>query len=233
MAQNEDAHDLITQLPSAIRESIFSLLSLKEAAATSIICHRWQHMWESSTRTLDFSDGNQCCFRVLCQETREHKRRSYVDWADKLVEQHTEKHFSFVFSDVPMLVEVSLLFDDFTRVALSQLSCCHSQLETLRLNARDRGLNFLRGISVLPALTSLKHFELEVNGLTQIILIITILNETAVALEKIVIDPMQLENWSCYHVEPDRREEKSKRPRDHAMHQLKRMVPSTIEFVCL
>ena len=38
----------------------------------------------------------------------------------------TEKDLSFVFSNVPMLVEVSVLFYDFTRVALSQLSCCTS-----------------------------------------------------------------------------------------------------------
>ncbi|XP_061999254.1 probable disease resistance protein At5g66900 [Rosa rugosa] len=57
--------------------------------------------------------------------------------------------------------------------------------------------------------------------------------ENAVALEKIVIDPIEPENWSCYHTIPDRRVEKSKKARDHAMHQLKRMVPSTIEFVCL
>jgi hypothetical protein len=54
-----------------------------------------------------------------------------------------------------------------------------------------------------------------------------------VALEKIVIDPMQPKDRSCYHAVVYRRVEKSMRERDHAMHQIKRTVPSTIECVRL
>jgi hypothetical protein len=81
----------------------------------------------------------------------------------------------------------------------------------------------------------LKVVEIEgYRGQTHIVEYVMDLIESAVALEKIVIDPMQPNDWFCnHHAAVDRRVERSMRERDHAMHQLKRMVPSTIEFVCL
>lgn len=79
----------MSELPAAIGESILSLLSLKEAAATSILSSQWRHMWASSCTILDFLDETICCFRFLHPELRDQKRRSYVDWVDQVVEQHT------------------------------------------------------------------------------------------------------------------------------------------------
>lgn len=58
--------------------------------------------------------------------------------------------------------------------------------------------------------------------------------ENVVALEKLVIDPVMC--WSHHPTGMDRRIEDVKEEeeaRDHAMHQLKQMVPSTVQFVCL
>ncbi|PQQ20711.1 hypothetical protein Pyn_26307 [Prunus yedoensis var. nudiflora] len=58
--------------------------------------------------------------------------------------------------------------------------------------------------------------------------------ENVVALEKLVIDP--LTHW-CYHPTGINRDIKDvkeeEEARDHAMHQLKKMFPSTVQFVCL
>ncbi|CAL9021191.1 unnamed protein product [Prunus brigantina] len=58
--------------------------------------------------------------------------------------------------------------------------------------------------------------------------------ENVVELEKLVIDPVMC--WSHHPTDMDRRIEDVKEEeeaRDHAMHQLKQMVPSTVQFVCL
>ncbi|XP_034217504.1 putative F-box protein At1g49610 [Prunus dulcis] len=58
--------------------------------------------------------------------------------------------------------------------------------------------------------------------------------ENVVALEKLVIDPVMC--WLHHPTGMDRRIEDVKEEeeaRDHAMHQLKQMVPSTVQFVCL
>ncbi|XP_016649215.1 PREDICTED: F-box/LRR-repeat protein At4g14103-like [Prunus mume] len=58
--------------------------------------------------------------------------------------------------------------------------------------------------------------------------------ENVVALEKLVIDPVR--RW-CRHPTGYNRKIKDikeeEEARDHAMHQLKQMVPSTVQFVCL
>ncbi|KAK9928666.1 hypothetical protein M0R45_025790 [Rubus argutus] len=58
--------------------------------------------------------------------------------------------------------------------------------------------------------------------------------KNALALEKIVIDPVP--RWCVWPSEKDRgaeEVEKEKKAREHAVQHLKGKVPSTIEFVCL
>ena len=55
--------------------------------------------------------------------------------------------------------------------------------------------------------------------------------KNAVALEKIIIDPVRHWHWGNMDRRSDEVEEEVK-ARDHAMQELKGMVPSTIEFVC-
>lgn len=55
--------------------------------------------------------------------------------------------------------------------------------------------------------------------------------DSAVSLEKIVINPREYRSYaSAWYVEET---EEEKKARNHAMEKLKPKVPSTIEFVCL
>ncbi|KAI5326754.1 PREDICTED: F-box/LRR-repeat [Prunus dulcis] len=84
--------DRISRLPDEILVSILSLLSLKEAAITSLLSKRWQHLW-ASTDTLDFDSkldvgNNVRFFRRLTPELRHKKSLRYVDWVSRVMEQH-------------------------------------------------------------------------------------------------------------------------------------------------
>ncbi|KAL6226434.1 hypothetical protein ACLB2K_000396 [Fragaria x ananassa] len=85
--------DRISLLPHEILVSIVSLLSLKEAAATSVLSKRWQNLWKY-TMTLNFQDvdfsvgDNFHCYIALVQELRDRKNRKYVSWMDRVLEQH-------------------------------------------------------------------------------------------------------------------------------------------------
>uniref|UniRef100_UPI0005C8973D F-box/LRR-repeat protein At3g58900-like n=1 Tax=Fragaria vesca subsp. vesca TaxID=101020 RepID=UPI0005C8973D len=80
-------------LPHEILVSIVSLLSLKEAAATSVLSKRWQNLWKY-TMTLNFQDvdfsvgDNFHCYINPVQELRDRKSRKYVSWMDRVLEQH-------------------------------------------------------------------------------------------------------------------------------------------------
>ncbi|PQQ14903.1 hypothetical protein Pyn_39601 [Prunus yedoensis var. nudiflora] len=84
--------DRISHLPDEILVSILSLLSLKEAAITSILSKRWQLLW-ASIDTLNFDSkldvGNNIrLLRRLTPELRHKKSRRYVDWVSRVMEQH-------------------------------------------------------------------------------------------------------------------------------------------------
>ncbi|CAL2279724.1 unnamed protein product [Prunus armeniaca] len=72
--------------------SILSLLSLKEAAATSILSRRWQYVW-MSTMVLNFNANfdihrNLCRFIALKRKLRYLESGRYVNWVNRVVEQH-------------------------------------------------------------------------------------------------------------------------------------------------
>nr|XP_011458548.1 PREDICTED: F-box/FBD/LRR-repeat protein At5g22700-like isoform X1 [Fragaria vesca subsp. vesca] len=85
--------DRISYLPYEILVSIVSLLSLKEAAATSVLSRRWEKVWKHTTNLnfedLDLSVGDNCrCFKALEQNLRDEKSRNYVNWVDRVLVQH-------------------------------------------------------------------------------------------------------------------------------------------------
>nr|XP_011464183.1 PREDICTED: F-box/LRR-repeat protein At3g58900-like isoform X2 [Fragaria vesca subsp. vesca] len=81
--------DRISGLPDEILVSILSLLSLKEAQATSILSRRWHYVWAFST-TLNF-DAEQRLIR-FCKPKSDRERElglcMYVDWVDSVLNQH-------------------------------------------------------------------------------------------------------------------------------------------------
>ncbi|XP_050114347.1 disease resistance protein Roq1-like isoform X2 [Malus sylvestris] len=196
-------------------------------------------------------------------------------------------------NNVPLLVEVSIYkwgtFAEFVRLALSQLSCCLSHLETLKLDIRGAVYNQNHAF---PALSNLKHLELLVDAdyslslgrlasfmeaapyLLNLVLglgfstsnedmeipekvskqphhflklveiagyrgheccveHVRYLVENAVALEKIIINPVRF--W-CRPTGIESNallENEEENARDHAIQHLKKKVPSSVEFVCL
>ncbi|PQP97264.1 F-box/FBD/LRR-repeat protein [Prunus yedoensis var. nudiflora] len=91
--QNFVLADRISELPDEILVSILSLLSLKEAATTSILSKRWQHLW-ASTMTLNFDakldlgSSNLRHFRGLQSEIRYQESHRYINWVNRVLDQH-------------------------------------------------------------------------------------------------------------------------------------------------
>ncbi|CAL8177071.1 unnamed protein product [Prunus armeniaca] len=85
--------DKISEMPDEILVSILSLLSLKEATATSILSRRWQFVWMSTT-FLNFLANNYDTgkniyrFILLKKEKRYLESGMYVNWVNRVVEQH-------------------------------------------------------------------------------------------------------------------------------------------------
>ncbi|CAL9021194.1 unnamed protein product [Prunus brigantina] len=80
--------DRISELPLEILASILSLLPLKEAVATSVLSRHWRHVW-ASTLTLDFDPEKTLFgFTYLSRTLQDKKRRRYVNWINRVVEQH-------------------------------------------------------------------------------------------------------------------------------------------------
>ncbi|PQQ20270.1 putative F-box/FBD/LRR-repeat protein [Prunus yedoensis var. nudiflora] len=85
--------DRISKLPHEVVVSIVSLLTLKEAAATSILSRRWQHVWASTTtlnfEAVNFEDRNTLdYFYRLDEDILNQEGRKYVNWVNRVLEQH-------------------------------------------------------------------------------------------------------------------------------------------------
>ncbi|KAL6288444.1 hypothetical protein ACE6H2_005954 [Prunus campanulata] len=80
--------DRISELPLEILASILSLLPLKEAVATSLLSRHWRHVW-AYTLTLDFDPEKTLFgFTYLSRMLQDKKSRRYVNWVNRVVEQH-------------------------------------------------------------------------------------------------------------------------------------------------
>ncbi|PQQ05353.1 hypothetical protein Pyn_36547 [Prunus yedoensis var. nudiflora] len=73
---------------------MLSLLTLKEAASTSILSRQWQYLW-AFTMTLNFDPvnfevGNTFRrFGELKRESRDQQSFRYIDWVNRMLEQHS------------------------------------------------------------------------------------------------------------------------------------------------
>ncbi|KAL7095438.1 hypothetical protein ACP275_10G023900 [Erythranthe tilingii] len=83
-----DDEDRISELPDDILVVILSLLSVKEAASTSILCSRWINLWKH-TNSLDF-DGDAALYKTarLKKELQFNEMRKYVRWVDSIIQSH-------------------------------------------------------------------------------------------------------------------------------------------------
>ncbi|BFG28601.1 hypothetical protein CerSpe_148750 [Prunus speciosa] len=86
--------DRIREFPDEILINILSLLTLKEAASTSILSRQWQYLW-AFTMTLNFDAvnfevGNTFGrFGELKRESRDQQSFRYIDWVNRVLEQHS------------------------------------------------------------------------------------------------------------------------------------------------
>uniref|UniRef100_A0A5B7A2E0 F-box domain-containing protein n=2 Tax=Davidia involucrata TaxID=16924 RepID=A0A5B7A2E0_DAVIN len=77
--------DRISQLPDGVLASILSRLSMREAAATSVMSRRWKNLWTFITR-LDF-DASKTLYeldRRLC----EMQKSKYTHWVNQVLDLH-------------------------------------------------------------------------------------------------------------------------------------------------
>ncbi|XP_027096664.1 putative F-box/LRR-repeat protein At5g02930 [Coffea arabica] len=80
--------DLTSTLPDTIMMDIFSNLSMKEAARTSVASRRFHNLWKSYGGCLDFDDVET---RVLLRDDQKRfdvEQRKYVDWVNQVVVSH-------------------------------------------------------------------------------------------------------------------------------------------------
>ena len=55
-SNNKDLEDRISQLLDEMLVSILPFLTMKEAVGTSVLSHRWKHLWPFFTGCLVFDD---------------------------------------------------------------------------------------------------------------------------------------------------------------------------------
>ncbi|KNA21020.1 hypothetical protein SOVF_047000 [Spinacia oleracea] len=79
--EEKDEEDRLSSLPDVIINDILSLLPIKSAAATSVLSHRWRHLWTGVTR-FEFESRtwpeSASLFRILCRLTYRDKLRTFT-----------------------------------------------------------------------------------------------------------------------------------------------------------
>lgn len=76
--------DEFSKLPDEIVVSIVSLMTLEEAARTSVLSRRWRHIWTFTTGSLDFDNS----FLLSLMESRtvensyEEEKNRFVRWVN-------------------------------------------------------------------------------------------------------------------------------------------------------
>jgi hypothetical protein len=89
----DSSQDHISSLPEEILVAILSRVTLKEAARTSVISHKWKYLWTFTTLNMDFEapsimfqlNSNYCENRATFFEI---ERKKFVKWVDQVLESH-------------------------------------------------------------------------------------------------------------------------------------------------
>ncbi|KAM7494908.1 hypothetical protein LguiB_029517 [Lonicera macranthoides] len=95
MNRNSLSADRISELPDDILVTILSQLTMKEAACTTILSHRWKKLWTHTTGTLDFFEGSNVLWSInlfvemkLRHPQRVQERSPFVKWVNRILESH-------------------------------------------------------------------------------------------------------------------------------------------------
>ncbi|CBI20286.3 unnamed protein product, partial [Vitis vinifera] len=85
--------DLLSELPDEILISILSRLTLREAAATSVLSQRWRYLWTYTSRLNFDSVVNKIVrrshsFALSTAAGRRRRRRKYIKWVHKVLAKY-------------------------------------------------------------------------------------------------------------------------------------------------
>ncbi|KAL7133677.1 hypothetical protein ABFS83_12G157700 [Erythranthe nasuta] len=99
VGDDDDDDDRISELPDDILVVILSLLSVKEAARTSILCSRWINLWKH-TPSLDFDAEEAMCKLARERKLEKEEGLKYIEWVNSVLQSHkavTLKEFRICF----------------------------------------------------------------------------------------------------------------------------------------
>ncbi|KAL3501281.1 hypothetical protein ACH5RR_035730 [Cinchona calisaya] len=89
MTMMDSSSDVTCKIPDEILIDILSRLSMKEAARTSVLSHRWQNLWKFHNGCLDFDDlGNSKMLLYKGERDFHVERRRYVEWVNQVLVSH-------------------------------------------------------------------------------------------------------------------------------------------------
>ncbi|GAV70701.1 hypothetical protein CFOL_v3_14199 [Cephalotus follicularis] len=120
-------HDQIGKLPDEILCSIISLLTVREAATTSILSSRWRHLWKR-TLNLNFDIRNKCgefypkskFVGPDREQLSQEAMREFVLWVDQLLHlYHGSKIETFRVSH-PLSKEYACQIDEWIQFAVNR-----------------------------------------------------------------------------------------------------------------
>ncbi|XVF31500.1 hypothetical protein REPUB_Repub16aG0151200 [Reevesia pubescens] len=86
-----DFRDSISTLSDDLLVSVLSLLPLKEAARTTVLSRRWNHLWRFSTGSFNF-DATKVIWDLDLEENpmldKNKERRRYIGWVNQVLDLH-------------------------------------------------------------------------------------------------------------------------------------------------
>ncbi|KAL3501285.1 hypothetical protein ACH5RR_035734 [Cinchona calisaya] len=89
MTMMDSSSDVTCKIPDEILIDILPRLSMKEAARTSVLSHRWQNLWKFHNGCLDFDDlGNSKMLLYKGERDFHVERRRYVEWVNQVLVSH-------------------------------------------------------------------------------------------------------------------------------------------------
>ncbi|CAL5347417.1 unnamed protein product [Camellia sinensis] len=130
---NTEVGDSISQLPEEILCSIVSLLTLREAARTSVLSRRWRFLWRSLLK-LNFDITNMTGDTILQQ----HDKGRFVTWINQVLKHHAGEKIVSCRVVYPLGGEYGQDIDQWVQfVAAKDVEELHIKLTTCHLLHQD------------------------------------------------------------------------------------------------
>ncbi|KAL4598564.1 hypothetical protein ACB092_11G068200 [Castanea dentata] len=167
--------DRISQFPDEILVSILSFLTFEEAVRTSVLSHRWKHLWPFFTGSLDFDDPDTMWDIADEKKQLKVERNNFAKRVNRILKLHQgsnidqfrvcfefnrySKHRIDGWIDFAMSKRVKRLELDFTPTWV-----CKSQMRYTFPHERFTKLESSVGVSCIESLMSLTLMNVRVTG---------------------------------------------------------------------